>query len=53
MNNNIQITSNSSTGKKKNKKPKMKYKMLIYFIIAVLAITFLIYMLQTSVNDII
>ncbi len=52
MNRKIQVTSNNQTEKKK-KKIRFRYDALIIFIIAVLIITFIIYMLQTSVNDII
>ena len=52
MNRKIQVISNSKTEKKK-KKIRFRYDALIIFIIAVLIITFIIYMLQTSVNDII
>ena len=52
MNRKIQVISNNQTEKKK-KKIRFRYDALIIFIIAVLIITFIIYMLQTSVNDII
>lgn len=52
MNRKIQVILNSKTEKKK-KKIRFRYDALIIFIIAVLIITFIIYMLQTSVNDII
>lgn len=53
MNRKIQVTSNNVSEKKIKKKFKFRYKALLIFIIAVLIITFIIYMLQTSVNDII
>ncbi len=52
MNRKIQVTSNTND-KKMKKKIKFRYSILITFIIAVLIISFIIYMLQTSVNDII
>lgn len=52
MNRKIQVTSNANVNKTK-KKNGFKYRSIIIFIIAVLIISFIIYMLQTSVNDII
>ncbi len=48
MNRNIQVTHNE-----KKRKLKLRYKVLAIIIIAILVISFIIYMLQTSVNDII
>ena len=53
MNRKIQVTTNNTSGKKVKKKSRFRFDILILFIIAVLIITFIIYMLQTSVNDII
>ena len=52
MNRKIQVTSNTYN-KKIKKKHRFRYSILVMFIIAVLIISFIIYMLQTSVNDII
>lgn len=53
MNRKIQVTSNKEYEKRVKKKHKFRYRYLVIFILAVLIITFIIYMLQTSVNDII
>ncbi len=53
MNRKIQVTSNKEYEKRVEKKHKFRYRYLVIFILAVLIITFIIYMLQTSVNDII
>lgn len=49
MNRRIKVTSYKSS----KKKFSFRYKFLIMFIIAILIVAFIIYMLQTSVNDII
>ena len=53
MNRKRQVTSNKEYEKRVEKKHKFRYRYLVIFILAVLIITFIIYMLQTSVNDII
>ena len=49
MNRKIEVTSK----KNKREKNQFRYKLLIVFIMAVIIVSFIIYMLQTSVNDII
>lgn len=50
MNRKIQVKTNE---KKQNKKFRFRYDIIAILVISILLISFIIYMLQTSVNDII